>query len=272
MAAYAGLKAVAVGLLSLRLVTSADVISRVAVLPQPPLLVPELMGTSVRSSESMRQACLLAAHRLADASGNWVGVGPGEMTETIVPSARGSFRGYGADVNVTLDDRTDAHSAASSEGSRRSLPLCALVGAWLREHSGASAVRIEVVPEVPSAVSPPRCRPQDLPVLERLLDTDEEVGLLVLGDGSNRRGRGSPGAHDERAEAFDERVAEALGRADTAQLAGLDPELAERLGVSGWTPWQVLAHAAGGGAWRGELLYTGAPFGVGYHVAVWERV
>jgi hypothetical protein len=26
-----------------------------------------------------------------------------------------------------------------------------------------------------------------------------------------------------------------------------------------------------GGGWRGELLYSGAPYGVGYHVAVWER-
>jgi hypothetical protein len=47
--------------------------------------------------------------------------------------------------------------------------------------------------------------------------------------------------------------------------------LAAELGSGGRVPWQVLAGVGGADAWRSKLLYSGAPLGVGYHVAVWER-
>jgi hypothetical protein len=94
--------------------------------------------------------------------------------------------------------------------------------------------------------------------------------VLILGDGSNRHGPAAPGSEDVRAPAFDDAVAKALAKADTQALLDLDPALAGELGVGGLVPWQVLAGA--GGEWHGELLYSAAPFGVAYHVAVWERV
>ena len=53
-------------------------------------------------------------------------------------------------------------------------------------------------------------------------------------------------------------------------LAALDPGLAAELAVAGRAPWQVLA-AAACGDWAADLLYSDAPFGVAYHVAVWTR-
>jgi hypothetical protein len=61
-----------------------------------------------------------------------------------------------------------------------------------------------------------------------------------------------------------------LRDADPAALAALDPDLAAQLWASGRAPWQVLAGAASGRAWRGELLHSSTPFGVAYHVSVWE--
>jgi aromatic ring-opening dioxygenase LigB subunit len=92
---------------------------------------------------------------------------------------------------------------------------------------------------------------------------------LVLGDGSNRHGPRAPGSEDERAPSFDDAVAKALAKADAEALLALDPALADELGAGGRVPWQVLAGV--GDSWRAELLYSAAPFGVGYHVAVWER-
>lgn len=69
---------------------------------------------------------------------------------------------------------------------------------------------------------------------------------------------------------FDALAAEALGTADTAALAGLDPVLAEKLGAAGRAPWQVLAGAAAGAGLAGKLLYDEAPYGVGYFVAAWS--
>ena len=42
------------------------------------------------------------------------------------------------------------------------------------------------------------------------------------------------------------------------------------LWAAGRAPWQVLAGATRDGTWEGELLHSTRPFGVGYHVAVWQ--
>jgi hypothetical protein len=62
-----------------------------------------------------------------------------------------------------------------------------------------------------------------------------------------------------------------MAAADPAALAALDPALAAELWASGRAPWQVLAGATREGEWKGELLHSSRPFGVGYHVAVWQR-
>jgi hypothetical protein len=231
------------------------VISRVAVVPQPPLLVPELTGGAAGETAPLRDACLAAVRALAAAAENWTAVGAGEAAE-FAPGARGSFAGYGVDVPVGLSE--------TSREDPRELPLPVLVAGWLRERAGAASVDVRLLdPDLPAA---------DCADLGRRLDeVGDEVGLLVLGDGSNRHGPQSPGGQDERAAGFDDAVSAALGSADLDALASLDPALAAELGSGGRVPWQVLAGVGGADAWRSKLLYSGAPLGVGYHVAVWER-
>lgn len=236
-------------------------ISGVAVLGQPPLLVPELMGSAARSAEPVRAASREAVHRLTQLSSHWMAVAPATEEDSLGPCAAGTFRPYGVDVPVSLTDDENV-SGGSAEGA---LPLPALVAGWLRECAGAKTVRVELVPD---DLSTSGCRG----VADRLARTAAEPALLVLGDGSNRRGAKAPGGPDERAETFDTTVAQALGSADTAALRALDPGLAAQLGATGRASWQVLAALAGDAQWRAELLYSDAPFGVGYHVAVWERM
>ena len=63
----------------------------------------------------------------------------------------------------------------------------------------------------------------------------------------------------------------ALAAADLGALRDLDPALAAELGADGRAAWQVLAGLAEAtGPWRcarSELL---VPYGVGYHLALWE--
>jgi hypothetical protein len=94
---------------------------------------------------------------------------------------------------------------------------------------------------------------------------------LVIGDGAATHTEKAPGYLDERAGPFDDAVAAALAAADPAALAALDPVLAAELWVAGRATWQVLAGATRDGTWTGELLHSSRPFGVGYHVAVWQR-
>lgn len=110
--------------------------------------------------------------------------------------------------------------------------------------------------------------PYDAAALGRALDAE---GLLVMGDGSARRSLAAPGYLDPRAEPYDAAVARALRDADPAALLALDPADDDALLVAGRAAWQVLAGAAGGGEWHGDLLYDAAPYGVGYLVATWTR-
>ena len=102
---------------------------------------------------------------------------------------------------------------------------------------------------------------------------NQRVALLAVGDGSARRSVSAPGYLDERAAPFDESVERAVRDGEPAALAALDPELAAELMADGRAAWQVLAGAltaegATPGGLRGDVLYAGAPLGVGYLVAV----
>lgn len=225
----------------------------VVVLPQPPLLVPELATGAAAETAELRAACRAAAARLGAAASSWVAVGADAGGRRTVPAdTRGSFVGFGADVVVGL--APDADGPADAD-----LPLPLLIAGWAAAGTGAR-IRGELVA--------PDATPDACAALGAEL-AGEPVGLLVVGDGAAMHTARAPGHLDQRAGPFDDAVAAALRDADPAGLAALDPELARELWAIGRAPWQVLAGATAGRAWAGELLYTGAPHGVGYHVAVW---
>ncbi len=136
------------------------------------------------------------------------------------------------------------------------------MAAWLLRGWGAAPVQGLAVGE---ELDPGRCAAAGREAAARA----DRVAMLVVGDGSACRTQKAPGYLDERAEPFDAAVAAALGRADTAALAELDPELARTLKAAGRAPWQVLAGAASGAGLSGRLLEEAAPYGVGYFAAVW---
>ncbi|RDI17478.1 hypothetical protein [Lentzea flaviverrucosa] len=224
-------------------------ITRAVVVPHPPLLVPELVVGAAAETEPVRAATLAAAGKLP---GPWVAVAVGDDGRaTYVPPLSGTFLGYGVDLPVSLggDLPPDAR-----------IPLPVLITAWLRERCAVEVSRVELVP-------------RDLPASEcvsfgRQL-AEEDCGLLVLGDGSTRHGPRSPGSEDERSGPFDSLVHTLLSTADVDGLLGLDLELARELGAQGRAAWQVLAGVPG--PWRCSGAEFFAPFGVGYHVAAWER-
>jgi hypothetical protein len=272
------------------------VIALVALVPHPPLLVPELVGCAVAETAQLRGACESAAGRLAAGASRWIAIAADEAGPARVPpSATGTFAGYGVDVPVTLapDRRPNAGcprapatvlaptlaptlapafapTVAPTLAPRfvpPRMPLPMLVAGWLRGRVGGRAtVAGELLaPSTPAADCAARGR-------ELVDGLSEPVGLLVLGDGASRHAAPGAGRVDERAAPFDEAVRHALAAADIATLLGMDQRLAEELGVTGRPAWQVLAGAVDRTAarWRAELLYSAAPYGVGYHVAVWR--
>jgi hypothetical protein len=104
---------------------------------------------------------------------------------------------------------------------------------------------------------------------ELALRTSQPTGLLVLADGSARRGLKAPGYLDDRAVPFDAGIEAALANGDPAGLAALDAGLAAELLVAGRAAWQVLAGATEGGTFRAAVSYSADPFGVWYPVSSW---
>ena len=92
--------------------------------------------------------------------------------------------------------------------------------------------------------------------------------LLVVADGSARRTEKAPGHLDPRAEAFDASVGDVLRSGDPSRFSDLDPVLGADLLASGVPVWRSLTALEG--RFEAQLLYEGAPFGVGYVCAVWS--
>jgi hypothetical protein len=234
------------------------VIVRAAVVPCPPLLVPELVTGALAETEPVRTACLAAATALAQVSDEWIVVAADPAGPAwLGPDARGTLAGYGVDVPVAL-------SAGADGSPDPELALPALIAGWLRGQVAAGPVRVALLAPGLSAAEYARFGAQ------LAAGSGPRTGLLVLGDGSNRHGLKSPGSQDERAPGFDAAVAAALAAVDTSALLGLDASLAAELNAGGVPAWQALAGAAEHRSWRATQYFSGAPFGVGYHVAVWD--
>jgi hypothetical protein len=232
-----------------------------AVVPCPPLLVPEVAAGAAGELDSLRGACADAVGVLAAARPDrLVVLGAAEQSGRgpHPQGSAGSFRDFGVHLDVTLGERR-------GDVPGRPLPPSLAVAAWLLGRTAWSAAPVEGL-GVGEPLPVDRC----LELGRELSASAGRVALLVVGDGSARRSVKAPGYLDERAAAFDASVAEALSRADTAALAALDEKLAAALLVAGRAPWQVLAGAAEGRRLHGELLYDEAPYGVGYFVATWS--
>ncbi|MFE4539430.1 class III extradiol dioxygenase subunit B-like domain-containing protein [Streptomyces scopuliridis] len=239
-----------------------------AVCPSPPLLVPAVAAGAAPELDAVRAACADALGVLAAARPErLIVVGPaGRDRRGEYPSGTaGSFRGFGVDLDVVLGESPAAARAGAGESPERELPASLAVAAWLLGHAHWAATPVSGV-GVGEPLDTERC----LRTGQEIAARAGRVALLVMGDASACRSLKAPGYLDERAAGFDEAAARALGTADVAALKALDAELAHELKAAGRAPWQVLAGAAEGAGLAGELLYEGAPYGVGYLVAAWS--
>ncbi|MEU8772270.1 class III extradiol dioxygenase subunit B-like domain-containing protein [Streptomyces sp. NPDC048606] len=234
-----------------------------AVCPTPPLLVPEVAAGAAAELDDARTACSDALAVLAASRPDLlvvVGATEDDHAGPYPQGSRGGFRAFGLGPGQAPEVRL-----GEGEEGPRLLPPALAVGAWLLDRARWGAAPVEGL-----GIARPRDTAACLAAGRELADRDARVALLVMGDGSACRTLKAPGYLDERAAAFDAGVGRALGAADTAALAALDPTLAAELQAAGRAPWQVLAGAAEGAGLAGRLLYEDAPYGVGYFVATWS--
>ena len=254
-----------------------------AVLPHPPLLVPELAGTAAAELDPLRVACREALATVVAAAELIIVVGDGPVWGVPEPSAPGSFAPYGVGVEATLPAVSADLDLPELPAPARlpDLPLSLAVAAHLLAGLDPPPVRLFAA-TVPTSLGPGAAA-----AIGRALTTaarngralttaarngpaeDHPVGLVAMADLSACRTERAPGAFRAEAADVDASVAEALRTGKPARLLDLDPALAADLMVGGRVPLQVLAGAfEAEPALNGRVLYEDAPYGVGYLVAL----
>lgn len=252
-----------------RTTTVYGVFSLAALVPSPPVLVPQLGGAVARVPEAaddpvaaLRAAALTAAGALAGVP-RWLVIGAGPADQLLDDASIGTFRGYGADVRVALSDVRNGEPDPE-------LALPALVAGWLRGQVAPDAVASAHI--VAADTAPDRCAEIGAELRATLDRTPEPAGVLVVADGTATLTLKAPGYLDERAAEVQQELDTALSGGDRAALRTLDPALCAELVMAGRAAYQVLAglFAADAADPDVETLYRDAPFGVGYHVSVWR--
>ncbi|WP_405165740.1 hypothetical protein OG203_11990 [Nocardia sp. NBC_01499] len=239
-----------------------------ALVPSPPILVPELCGGATGAipghqgdpRAELRAAVLAAAEVLAAVTDHWTVIGTGAADQVFGPETVGTFRGFGADVRIAL-------SAAASAEPDPQHPLPVLIAGWLRGRvAPAASAEVRLV----AADTPvERCLELGAKLRAELDNSGKRHGVLVVADGCATLSLKAPGYLDERAAAVQDDLDRALTAGDRAGLRALDPALCAELVMSGRAAYQVLAGLFDTDP-MAETLYHDAPLGVGYHVGLWR--
>ena len=225
---------------------------RACVIPGAPLLIPDIAAGSAPLDDDLRsdtREVVRALVTTAQSTGSTViVVGTGPQAGTI----DGTWDWAPLGVPVRGEGRTG-------------LPLALGIGAWFLDDAGYDGPRTYVaVAEDTSSAAAVRLGKQL---------ADDDICLLVVGDGTACRDPKAPGYFSARAEDWDMAAAAALATADTDALIALDPAEARELRAAGRAPWQVLAGAASGQSWQPmqpRLLRHDARYGVAYLIADWQ--
>lgn len=277
----------------------------VCVIPGAPALIPELMGAAASELDDVRLAARSAMAAVAESLVGAYEPGPGsDSTPGQVPGGRLVVVGVDGrpaddrpraahthDLAEAVDDSTfgrtvdllplgaqaDVPGPTSSaergatEGEQIPTPL--LVARRLAADVSTSTGSASVWHAASWVTLPPEAVDG---FARELVEADEPVGLVVVADGAACHGSKAPRAEDPRAEKYDDEVCRALASADQLDFDALDPNLGQELGAEGADLWPLLAAAAAeghgrGDGWRAELVWRGAPYGVGWFVATWLR-
>jgi hypothetical protein len=228
------------------------VITTAALCPAPPLLARELTGADPVVPE-LRRACQDAV----------AGLLRGEPDLIAVVGVAGESRAWDSGARLDLSPYAPAAIARPAIGvtAQAGLPLPLGLGVRLLDEAGYAGRReLHSITEHEQSEA---CAALG----ERLAGAGARVALLVMADGSARRGLKAPGYLDERSIPFDAEVERAIRAGDMAALLALDAVLGRELMATGRPGWQVLAGAMNGQRPASEVRYCDDPFGVAYLVA-----
>jgi hypothetical protein len=222
------------------------VIVAAALVPHPPLLLRELGGGTDPVAD-LRASAEQVVRDLVGGADEVLVVGPADASATW-------------DAATPIDVR---RFGGAGERVRLGLPLSLGVGRRLLDEAGWDGpVELRSIGWDDEQLDG---------LVAELVSRPARTALLVLGDGSARRGETAPGYLDDRAFGFDDALAKALADGDAEALRDLDTDLGADLMVLGRSSFRLLGAVAlaQGSLVDATLSYRDDPFGVTYLVAQW---
>jgi len=227
------------------------VLSAISIIPSAPVLVPELAGAAAYEVAELRAAMVAAAAALPP---QWIVVGVGATDGVIGPEGAGTFAGYGADVAVRLAPR--------ASGPPVPMPLCALIGGWIRALAQPDAeAQVRVYADSHNTTSAVELGRRLRAEIDR---SSEPIGVLVVADGANTLTPAAPGGYQPDDIEVQRALDDALACGDVAKLTRLPAQIGGRVAFG------VLAGLAEPVPRSAKELYRSAPYGVGYFAGVWQ--
>jgi hypothetical protein len=227
------------------------VLSAISIIPSAPVLVPELAGAAADEVAELRAAMVAAAAALPP---RWIVVGVGAADGVVGPDSVGTFAGYGADVAVRLSPQAG--------GPPIPMPLCALIGGWIRAQARPDAVaQVRVYADGHDAAAAVELGRRLRGEIDR---SGEPTGVLVVADGANTLTPAAPGGYRPEDADVQRALDDALACGDLAALTQLPAQVVGRVAFG------VLAGVAEPVPRSAKELYRAAPYGVGYFAGVWQ--
>lgn len=98
--------------------------------------------------------------------------------------------------------------------------------------------------------------------------SDKRVAVIASGDLSHRLTPDAPAGYSPRGVEFDQMLIKAVAELDAKTILHMDPDLVEEAGECGLRPVCFLMGVVGGIEAKAEVLSYEGPFGVGYAVAL----
>lgn len=261
-----------------------------ALVPHPPILIPEIGGQSLQEVEKTRLAMEKVSARIKSWNPDTLIVitphGPvfrDAVSIAAAPQVHGNFANFGAGgIRISAETDTEAVDAIVKQAGQYGIPVLritensaqryglavtldhgALVPMYYLAKAGIKAKIIHITVGW--------LEYQDLfmfgqAVQESLRQLDRRAAVICSGDLSHRLTPDAPAGYSKHARVFDEALVKALEKMDIEGVRNLDPTLIEEAGECGLRPIYILL-----GIFRGlkvgasKLSYEG-PFGVGYAV------
>jgi AmmeMemoRadiSam system protein A len=260
-----------------------------ALVPHPPIVVPEVGGDEVARIRATHAALEQMAAELVAARPDAVCIisphGPvfrDAIAVHMLPSIEGDLRAFRApEVTFAMTVDRELGSLVIAAARKAGLPVAPVTPEWAGEWDAErldhgtmvplyflkkAGYRGPILPIAMGMLPPVQLYAFGQALQQAIDESGRRIAVLASGDLSHRLTPDAPAGFHPEAHRFDREVVEALGRGDLGHLFRMDHDLCETAGECGLRPLMMLTGALDGLAVKPQVLSYEGPFGVGYAV------